>query len=62
MVIYVYKDKEKTYEYLKSGKIIKDNKFKEEYSYDFIPNLENWLDIDEQRKNAKRLEDISKGE
>lgn len=58
MVIYVDKNKENTYEYSKSGKIIKDNKFKEEYSYDFIPNLDKWLDIDEQRKNAKRLEDI----
>ncbi len=58
MVIYVDKNKKNTYEYSKSGKIIKDNKFKEEYSYDFIPNLDKWLDIDEQRKNAKRLEDI----
>lgn len=43
---------------LKSSKKQIKNNFKEEYSYDFIPNLEKWLDIDEQRKNAKRLEDI----
>lgn len=58
MVNYVDKDKEKYRKHSKSGKQVTKDKFKEEYSYDFIPNLEKWLDIDEQRKNAKRLEDI----
>ena len=52
------KDKGKYRKHSKSGKQVTKDKFKEEYSYDFIPNLEKWLDIDEQRKNAKRLEDI----
>lgn len=52
------KDKEKYRKHSRCGKQVTKDKFKEEYSYDFIPNLEKWLDIDEQRKNAKRLEDI----
>lgn len=28
------------------------------YDYDFVPSLNNWLNIDEQKQNAKRLQDI----
>lgn len=30
----------------------------ENYDYDFVPSLNNWLNIDEQKQNAKRLQDI----
>lgn len=36
----------------------KENSYSEEYGYDFVPSLNEWLNIDEQRENAKRLEDI----
>lgn len=32
----------------------------EEYSYDFVPHLNEWTNIDEQKKTVKKLEDISK--
>lgn len=33
---------------------------KEEYAYDFVPELSHILNIDEQRKRARELEDITK--
>lgn len=30
----------------------------EDYGYDFVPNLNEWLNIDEQKEKAKKLEDI----
>ncbi len=37
------------------------NRIKEEdYGYDFVPTLDNSLNIDEQKVNAKRLENIEK--
>ena len=42
-------------------KIIRnDSSYNEEYDYDFIPNLNQWLNIDEQKKKVKRLENIDK--
>lgn len=35
---------------------------KEEYGYDFVPELSHILNIDEQRENARRLEDIGKND
>ena len=32
----------------------------EDYGYDFIPTLDNSLNIDEQKVKAKRLENIEK--
>lgn len=32
---------------------------KEEYGYDFVPELSHTLNIDEQREGAKRLENIT---
>ena len=32
----------------------------EEYGYDFIPSLNEWLNIDEQKENVKRIQDIGK--
>ena len=31
----------------------------EDYGYDFVPTLDEWLNIDEQREKAEELEDIS---
>lgn len=31
-----------------------------QYDYDFIPTLTNWVNIDDQKETAKRLEDIDK--
>ena len=33
---------------------------KEEYAYDFVPELSHILNIDEQRKRARELEEITK--
>jgi hypothetical protein len=33
---------------------------REEYGYDFVPELAHALNIDEQGENTKRLEDITK--
>lgn len=30
----------------------------EAYSYDFVPTLNEWVNIDEQREKVKKLEDI----
>ena len=36
-------------------KISKDH---EDYGYDFVPTLGEWVNIDEQREKTKELEDI----
>ena len=36
----------------------KNNKDHEDYGYDFVPHLNGWLNIDEQREKTKELEDI----
>ena len=36
----------------------KENKDKIDYDYNFIPNLNEWLNIDEQKEKAQELEDI----
>ena len=33
---------------------------KEEYAYDFVPELSHVLNIDEQKEKARELEDITK--
>lgn len=38
----------------------KSEEYKEEYSYDFIPTLHEWVNIDEQKENVHRLENIEK--
>ena len=30
----------------------------EDYGYDFVPTLNEWVNIDEQRQKTKELEDI----
>lgn len=50
------KDKKKERKQDKSGK--REPNFKEEYSYDFIPTLNEWVNIDEQKEKVKELEDI----
>lgn len=30
----------------------------EDYGYDFVPHLNEWVNIDEQREKTKELEDI----
>ena len=35
------------------------NKDHEDYGYDFVPNLDSWLNIDEQREKVEELEDMS---
>ena len=35
------------------------NKDHEDYGYDFIPTLDEWLNIDEQKERAEELEDMS---
>ena len=37
----------------------KKDKNKETYDYDFVPNLNEWLNIDEQRERTEELEDMS---
>lgn len=32
---------------------------KEEYGYNFVPALHQWTNIDEQKKGAKRLENMT---
>jgi len=49
------KDKKSKAQKVDSGKIKKDH---EDYGYDFVPNLNEWLNIDEQRQKTKELEDI----
>ena len=59
MVIIVDKTKKKNEKLQKCENNIKENN-KEQYGYDFIPHLHEWVNIDEQKETAKRLEDISK--
>ena len=44
----------------KLAKVNKDvsSKDHEEYGYDFVPHLNEWLNIDEQKEKTKELEDI----
>lgn len=35
------------------------NKDHEDYGYDFVPTLDEWLNIDEQRERTDELEDMS---
>lgn len=35
------------------------NKDHEDYGYDFVPTLDEWLNIDEQRERTEELEDMS---
>ena len=35
------------------------NKDHEDYGYDFVPNLDEWLNIDEQKERTEELEDMS---
>ena len=34
------------------------NKDNEDYAYDFVPHLNEWVNIDEQREKVQKLEDI----
>lgn len=34
------------------------NQDHEDYGYDFVPTLNEWVNIDEQRQRTKELEDI----
>ena len=38
---------------------VKISKDHEDYGYDFVPTLDEWVNIDEQREKVKELEDIS---
>ena len=38
----------------------KDNNNIDPYGYDFVPTIAHWTNIDEQRKDVNRLENISK--
>ena len=40
--------------------INKDNNDLDPYGYDFVPTISHWTNIDEQKKDVKRLEDISR--
>lgn len=56
-------DKNKRKNLKKSNKVnnskdAKENKDKTDYDYNFIPNLNEWLNIDEQKEKAQELEDI----
>jgi len=35
------------------------NKDHEDYGYDFVPTLDEWLNIDEQKERTEELEDMS---
>ena len=55
----IYVDKTNNKNFKNKSKEEKSKKILEEqYSYDFIPNLNEWLNIDEQKENAERLENI----
>ena len=43
----------------KSGANKDINKDHEDYGYDFVPTLDEWLNIDEQRERTEELEDMS---
>lgn len=50
-----HKNNNKKAKQVDSYKINKDH---EDYGYDFVPTLDGWLNIDEQREKTKELEDI----
>jgi len=37
-----------------------DNNNKDPYGYDFVPTIAHWTNVDEQRKEVERLENITK--
>lgn len=39
---------------------LKNRKDIEEYGYDFVPRAYHWTDIDEQKINTKKIEDITR--
>lgn len=43
----------------KTGENKEINKDHEDYGYDFVPTLDEWLNIDEQRERTEELEDMS---
>ena len=43
-----------------NNNIKRDSSYNTEYSYDFIPSLHLWTNIDDQQKIVKRLENIEK--
>ena len=43
-----------------NNKIVEERSIDKDYGYDFIPTLNNSLNIDEQKVEAKRLENIEK--
>lgn len=53
-------NKNKTKKELKNKKVDrkKTNKDHEDYGYDFVPTLNEWVNIDEQKQKVKELEDI----
>ncbi len=51
---------EKDNKNLESSKLETNRTKAEDYGYDFVPTLDNSLNIDEQKVKAKRLENIEK--
>lgn len=53
-------DKEKRNKKNNAKKVDKQkiNYDREDYGYDFIPTLDEWVNIDEQREKTEELEDI----
>ena len=54
----VEKRKQKPKEAKEKGDNKQFNKVHEDYAYDFIPHLNEWLNIDEQKEKVEELEDI----
>ncbi|MBQ8043849.1 MAG: hypothetical protein IJ272_06860 [Clostridia bacterium] len=48
-------NKDKNFKKVDINRISKDH---EDYGYDFVPTLDEWLNIDEQRERTEELEDI----
>lgn len=38
---------------------LNDRGFAEEYGYDFVPRMEHWTNIDEQKIQVNKIEDIA---
>lgn len=53
-------DKSKHRKHVKPKRVDKNkiNKDCEDYGYDFVPILNEWVNIDEQKEKAKELEDM----
>lgn len=51
-------DKKKTKQENNSKNNEKLENFSEDYGYDFVPTLNEWLNIDEQMEKVDELEDI----